>query len=140
MTEKELQKQVQELADKHGVIWHHCSNAHLCTGQNGLPDLLLLGRHRLAWAELKTSQGYLKSAQNEYRYRLLAAGQMWFLWTPRDLHFGIVEANLRALNEPDGQELGTDYDALTRNSLLNQPESDPEALSEAVASAWMFGV
>ena len=63
----------------------------------GYPDLTILGRHCVAFVELKVGANELSTEQRTWRYKLLAANQNYYLWYPKDLIFGDIEAVLRHL-------------------------------------------
>lgn len=91
--EAEFQKCIEQLCDERKILYHHCKAMYQCSGSNGMPDLVLIGRYVL-WVELKSSWGQLKPHQNAYRIALERAGAKWAMWRPRDLYNGVVDAAL----------------------------------------------
>jgi len=49
----------------------------------GFPDLVLV-RERVIYAEIKTNRGVLSDEQKIWRDMLLAAGEEWYVWKPKD--------------------------------------------------------
>jgi hypothetical protein len=50
----------------------------------GLPDLILIRRPRVVWAELKAEGGTVTEAQQAWLDDLQASGQEVYLWRPSD--------------------------------------------------------
>lgn len=50
----------------------------------GFPDLVIVGRERVLFRELKTDTGRLRADQEVWLARLLAAGADAAVWRPRD--------------------------------------------------------
>ena len=101
MKEAELLQHVLSLAGKYGVLAYHCYDSRV-TSEPGFPDVVLSGLSRTIFCELKvddTSKGYLKPEQREYRDRLEAGDEEWYLWRPRHLISGEIEETIRSLNE-----------------------------------------
>lgn len=99
LNEASFQKQVEDLCGKHDVLYHHCGTARTCHGK-GLPDLLLAGKYHLGFRELKMSGNDPRHEQVTWKYRLLASGQDYKVWYPKDLYSGLIEQELAALNKP----------------------------------------
>lgn len=59
----------------------------------GLPDLILVRRPRVVWAELKSERGRLTDDQRAWIEELRACGQETYIWRPSD--FREVERVLR---------------------------------------------
>lgn len=105
MLEDQLQAAVIELCKLRGVLVHHCRPAQLRSGRWGAPiqgdagfvDLVLAGRERVLFRELKSDFGRLAPAQSVWSARLQQAGADWALWTPRDLHSGRIAAEIEAI-------------------------------------------
>ena len=53
-------------------------------GGGGWPDLMFVGRGRVFWAELKTTEGYLKPDQVRTIEVMRQNGAEVFVWTPAD--------------------------------------------------------
>lgn len=90
MTEQELTNEVLAIAKENGVLAHHCNNSRYCSGDNGLPDLILVGKSHTMFVELK-NWGDLTRAQRLWRDRLKDTGIDYELWTPYELKSGHVE-------------------------------------------------
>lgn len=110
MPEEQLLTEVTARCDQHRIRWVHVDNVHHSrrrgNGLIGFPDLLLVGNGGVAFRELKTTNASyrhpngLHSAQTDWKYELLAAGQDWAVWTPADLLSGRVDAELARLAQP----------------------------------------
>ena len=79
MTESELQREIEKLCDKLGLLWWH--DNYSLRNKPGLPDLIIVG-HAVLWAELKSNTGSMKPAQRMWRNDLNSAGQEYRLWYP----------------------------------------------------------
>lgn len=101
MTETELEHQVLSMCKARGYLVHHCTDSRTCIGR-GFPDLVIVGRHGVLFAELKTSSfssrkpdqvtwGHALSAADNGRYRL---------WTIESLKSGVIERELDELAIP----------------------------------------
>jgi hypothetical protein len=93
-TEAQFQEEVIRLAEERGILWHHCTRAYVCEGDNGLPDLILIGKRGVLWLELKSSYGWLKTPQLKYKERLEQAGQKYRVLRPRSLYDGSLDQAL----------------------------------------------
>lgn len=89
MTEQELTNTVLKMAAEHNVLAHHCNDSRYCSGDNGLPDLILVGSKHTMFVELKNF-GELRKNQRLWRERLLATGAEYEIWTPYELKSGRV--------------------------------------------------
>jgi hypothetical protein len=97
VTEAELQSQVIKLAHQYSHLVFHCTDSRKNTGDHGFPDLVIVGRHRTLFAELKDAGNNRSSAQTTWYYRLIAVGEHYCLWRPNDLESGQVETILAEL-------------------------------------------
>ncbi len=107
MSEKELQDEVVRLAEKHDVLCFHVPDSRISYGA-GFTDLVLSGTARTIFAELKvddTARGYLKPAQRQWRDRLIASGEDYYLWRPRHLISGEIEETIMNLNDGDYNDI-----------------------------------
>ncbi len=50
----------------------------------GWPDLVCIGAGQVLWIELKVKSGKLSAEQKQWRDALIATGQRYFCWWPRD--------------------------------------------------------
>lgn len=73
-------------AETRNILVHHCLKGYNCQGDNGLPDLILVGSHHLAFWELKNSDwAKLSSSQKQWDYKLRGCGLWVRMVTPSDL-------------------------------------------------------
>ncbi len=89
--EETFQKAVIDVAHECG--WHaahfrksrtkHGWSTAVQADGKGFPDLVLV-RERVIWPELKVGKNKLSKDQENWRDWLLAAGQEWYCWYPRD--------------------------------------------------------
>jgi hypothetical protein len=68
------------------ILTHHCKHGYMCEGDPGLADLILVGSHKLAFWELKSSD-YMKlsSSQKAWDWKLRGCGEWVRLITPSEL-------------------------------------------------------
>ena len=96
MLESEYQAQIIELAQFRGWLVAHFRTSRtqradgtvfyqtaIAANGAGFPDLVLV-RDRVIYAEIKTDRGRLSDEQKVWRDVLLAAGQEWYCWSPKD--------------------------------------------------------
>jgi hypothetical protein len=96
MTESELQDKVLDLCRERGLLAFHAFDSRKTAGK-GFPDLVISGLKRTVFAELKTDYGKLDHVQVMWKYALIASGQSWYLWRPRDLYSLTIESTLNTL-------------------------------------------
>lgn len=96
MSEDALLAEVLKICAKHGALAFHSVESKRDIGK-GYPDLTIVGRGGVLFAELKTESGHRSPMQTVWHYRLIAAGQRSVLWRPGDLESGRVESILRSL-------------------------------------------
>jgi len=92
MTEREFQNAVVKLARVYGFRVMHTRPAMMRSGRwstplqgdPGWPDLVLCGRGRVLFRELKVGRNKLEPDQEAWRDTLVAAGCDWKLWTLAD--------------------------------------------------------
>src|SRR5262245_37343528 len=90
MTEAELLTQVIQFAKLLGWRVAHFRAGRTLHGWRtavqgdgaGYPDLLLVRRDRVVWAELKSQRGVLSDEQQAWIDALRAAGQEVYIWRP----------------------------------------------------------
>src|SRR5262245_33518396 len=106
MTERELINRIIDYAHSltPAVFVLHFPDSRRIQGDPGLPDMLLLGEHRLLWRELKCDGTRLRADQRRWKWRLESAGQDYGEWVPGDWASGVIAAEITALNLPAGQE------------------------------------
>jgi len=95
-SEDDLLEAVLALADEHQVLAFHSTDSRRDTGR-GFPDLVLVGRHHLMFAELKGWGGVRSVHQTTWSYRLRATGARYALWNPPDLTAGRIEKAISEL-------------------------------------------
>lgn len=95
MLERELQREVERMCRDRGLVWHHCRRTDLCSGQRGLPDLLIFGTAVIG-RELKCGS-LVMPWQYEFGDVMAAAGLSWGVWTPQDLASGRIGSELDSL-------------------------------------------
>lgn len=107
VSEADLQRAVLDLARLHRLRVHHCRPARHgerwatpITGHRGFPDLVIVGRGGVLWAELKSQTGRLSVDQVLWAETLTTAGQTHVTWRPSDLADGTIAAALAALGRP----------------------------------------
>jgi hypothetical protein len=106
VTEAELQRAVLGLCgqlDPRIRVVHLHDSRRATADTRGLPDLLLVGTHRLIWRELKQPGGRLRGPQSQWLHWLRQAGQDAGVWQPRHWHNGTIAGELEALNLAEGQ-------------------------------------
>jgi hypothetical protein len=101
MTEAQLLAEVIDRCERRGIRWVHIDTPHHNKKRQnltGFPDLFLCGRTRIAFRELKKQNGRMSSPQQTtWKYTLLAAGQDWDIWQPKDLESGRIDGELDGL-------------------------------------------
>lgn len=91
LSEQEWQTQVVGIARQYGfTVFHPVRNQPTARGHKqhtepGWPDLVLLGRSRALFVELKAEKGRVRPEQIETLRRLSEAGCETALWRPSDL-------------------------------------------------------
>lgn len=84
MNEDQFLREVISVAHDHGVLVHHCYDSRKCY-MGGLPDLVLVGKNSILFAELKTDYTDLSTSQVLWKYRITAARGQHVVWHPGDL-------------------------------------------------------
>lgn len=62
-----------------------------------MPDFIIIGPAGISWREAKPDGDHPRGPQITWKYRLMAAGADWGVWTPRDVNGGLVEAEVARL-------------------------------------------
>jgi hypothetical protein len=91
ISEKEFQTQITQLADLTGWKWHHETDSR--KSKSGFPDLVLVGRGRTLFRELKTDYGVVRPEQQEWIDVLVNNGTDAKVWRPSD--WDEIEATLK---------------------------------------------
>ena len=82
--EADFQKRVEELAEQHGWLFHHCHEPRKCAGGGGFPDLIIVGHGRALAAELKSASGKPSVEQTRWLIEWQKAGFAAYVWQPDD--------------------------------------------------------
>jgi len=80
--ETQLQNKILKLARMTGWLSYHTWDSR--KSQPGFPDLVLVRRERLVFAELKSEKGKLTPAQVEWNEALKATAAEVYVWRPAD--------------------------------------------------------
>lgn len=85
MTEKQFQTEIVQVARQSGfTLAYHTHDSR--RSERGFPDLVLVhpGLRWVLFVEVKTEKGKLAPDQVRWRDALIATGQRWYCWRPRD--------------------------------------------------------
>lgn len=93
MSEKELQRNVIDLAK--AFDWRVFWTWNSIHSPQGWPDLVMLRKGRLVFAELKSEKGKLTPAQEETLEALKLTGHGVYCWKPIDWVSGRIDEILR---------------------------------------------
>jgi len=86
ISEKDWAQTVVEYAELMGwLVYRTWNSLH---SPAGYPDLTLV-RERVVWAELKSGDGIVTTAQWDWHYALKQAGQEAYIWRPADWEYGV---------------------------------------------------
>lgn len=100
MSEADLLRGVLALCAELHIVAFHSFDTKRDTVK-GWPDLVLIGPHDVAFAELKGMSGQPSSEQTKLKYKIRSTGHAWMLWTPREWKSGEIRAILESmLQEP----------------------------------------
>lgn len=80
MTEKAFQAIVIKAAKLFHWLCYHTHDSR--RSPEGFPDLVMVRRNRLIFAELKTEKGRVKLSQKEWLDALREAGEETYVWRP----------------------------------------------------------
>mgnify|MGYP003649731168 FL=1 len=100
MSERQLQDSIIQLAETVGWTVVHVNDSRKQRA-TGLPDLLMIRRPRVVWAELKReanagrNKNSLTPIQQWWFDELQACGEEAHLWRPADWHDGTIENILK---------------------------------------------
>jgi hypothetical protein len=83
VTEKALQEAIVKFARQRGWRVYHTYDSR--RSAPGFPDLVLVRRRKLIFAELKSEKGKITDEQERWRSALNEAEQTYFVWRPNDL-------------------------------------------------------
>lgn len=97
MNEGTLQALVEAHCRGLGLLHHHCRDARKCSGNRGLPDLIIAGESGILMPELKGETGETSAHQDLWRWTLTRAGVVAPIWNPDDWDSGLIHAALKRL-------------------------------------------
>jgi hypothetical protein len=80
LSERRFQGQVVRLARLFGWSTYHTWDSR--RSDPGFPDLVMVRRPRIVWAELKSERGRLTADQKAWIEELRACGQSVYVWRP----------------------------------------------------------
>lgn len=95
ITEKQFQNKITALCRYLGLKVYHTFDSR--RSDPGFPDLVIVGRGGVIFAELKSAKGKVTFAQQDWLTRLAKAGQRTYLWRPED--FDEVQRVLNSLSK-----------------------------------------
>lgn len=80
MKEKEFQANVVELCHYLGYLTYHTFDSR--KSEPGFPDLVIVGRNRVLFRELKAEKGKVTTKQLMWGGAIIAGGGDWEVWRP----------------------------------------------------------
>jgi hypothetical protein len=80
MSEAQFQQRIIDYCQLRGLLVFHDHDSR--RNQAGFPDLVIVGRHGVIFAELKTDKGKLRPDQEKWLLCLHAAGCIAVVWRP----------------------------------------------------------
>ena len=92
MNEKEFQGNVVELCHYMNYLTYHTFDSRKSTP--GFPDLVIVGRNRVLFRELKTPKGKITANQLKWGGAIIAGGGDWAVWYPADISNGKIKGEL----------------------------------------------
>ena len=95
VSEASLQGAVTDLCTWLGIKWYHVTDSR--KDPSGWPDLVMCGRRKTIFRELKSATGRLRPEQRSWGERLAASGQDWALWRPADWQSGRIRNELEEI-------------------------------------------
>jgi hypothetical protein len=95
MPESELQGNVIEMCRLLGYPVFQVLNSRGMSP--GWPDLVILGRTRILYREIKSETGSLTPEQRRIGQAIQSAGGDWAVWRPRDLVTRAIQDQLRLI-------------------------------------------
>ncbi len=84
MSETEFQRMVTDLCLYLNLRYYHTYDSRRSNA--GFPDLVIVGKNAVIYAELKSSTGRVSTAQREWHDDLASAGQPVYVWRPEDIY------------------------------------------------------
>jgi hypothetical protein len=83
LSERQFMAEVQKYAKVMGWRWYHTYRSE--RSEAGFPDLVLIRRPRVVFAEIKAQRTPVTDAQRAWLEELRACGQEAYLWRPSDI-------------------------------------------------------
>jgi hypothetical protein len=94
--EKVLPEIIELLMARPRLSWIHANRAQ---GTGGFPDLVIAGPRGVIFREVKPTRfDHLRPHQTTWRYRLVASGADFAVWSQEGLDDGSIERQLDALD------------------------------------------
>ena len=99
MTEDQLLTEVLILAAAADVFAFHSGDSRRDKGK-GFPDVVLVGRGRIVFAELKSATGSTTPEQTRWKWRIIEAlgNDAYYQWRPSDIGNGKIKAVINSLS------------------------------------------
>ena len=85
VTENEFRAKVISLAHENNCLVYCVADSRTSQGDNGFPDLVIVGKSNVLFAELKSERGERSPDQTTWHYRLLSVGAYSTLWRPANM-------------------------------------------------------
>lgn len=98
MSEAQLQAAICELCRELGLLYYHTHDSR--RSKPGFPDLVIVGRGGVLFAELKNKTHQATPEQQQWLERLVSAGAAAVLWRPEQWHDQTIAATLARLAKP----------------------------------------
>jgi hypothetical protein len=80
--EDQFQTKILELCNWYRLLVYHTYDSR--RSNPGFPDLVIVGKTRVIFAELKSTTGKVSMVQQEWHDKLNAAGAEAYIWRPED--------------------------------------------------------
>jgi len=66
MYHNEIVAEIMSRASSRGLLTHYCRSSRYCTGNAGLPDVIVVGPHGAVWLEVKRYDDKLQPGQRTW--------------------------------------------------------------------------
>lgn len=113
MTHEQLMELIREICKWRKFPVFHAYDSRRCWGP-GFPDLVIVGRSRVIFREVKTEHDKLDAEQRQWGYALQAAGEEWAVWRPSDWWSGRIKDELQAIAAGQAFPVGSSLDQALR--------------------------
>ena len=94
MNENQFQQKVLDLCKWLGLKAYHTFDSR--RSEPGFPDLVIVGKRGIIFAELKSTTGKVSLAQTEWLESIALAGGTAAIWRPED--WSMIQARLQELS------------------------------------------